>query len=137
VRAPAGSLFARSFPDVTVRPAVIKTLGGVPTADYGWLKSAGGANAAVLIGTLPKYLGGTPQAFSNPASFPEARGAGARAVAVCFLRRMARAENHRDQLAQRQGRRRAHAAICTAEGLGSIHQQHRRHLRLRPVCRDG
>ena len=62
-------LFARSFPDVTVRPAVIKTLGDVPTADYGWLKAAGGANAAVLLGSLPKYLRGTPEDFPKPHKF--------------------------------------------------------------------
>src|SRR5471032_926282 len=38
------SLFARSFPDIAVRPASIKAIGGIPTADYGWLKAAGGAN---------------------------------------------------------------------------------------------
>ncbi|HWU54941.1 MAG TPA: tetratricopeptide repeat protein [Rhizomicrobium sp.] len=62
-------LFTRSFPDVTVRPAVIKTLGGVPTADYGWLKSAGGANAAVLMGSLPKYLRGALESFPRPHPF--------------------------------------------------------------------
>jgi Flp pilus assembly protein TadD len=62
-------LFARSFPDVTVRPAVIKDLGGVPTADYGWLKAAGGANAAVLMGSLPRYLRGALEAFPQPHSF--------------------------------------------------------------------
>ena len=62
-------LFARSFPDVAVRPAVIKTLGGVPTADYGWLKAAGGANACVPMGSLPRILRTTPYAFPNPHSF--------------------------------------------------------------------
>jgi len=63
------ALFARSFPAVAVRPAVIKTIGGVPLADYDWLKSAGGANAAVLMGTLPKYLRGSPDDFPNPHRF--------------------------------------------------------------------
>ena len=63
------SLFARSFPDVTVRPAVIKTIGGVPIAEYGWLKSAGGANAAVLMGSLPKYLRGSLEDFPSPHHF--------------------------------------------------------------------
>jgi len=62
-------LFARSFPEVTVRPSAIKTIGGVPTADYGWLKAAGGANAAVLMGSLPRYLRGSPEAFPNPHRF--------------------------------------------------------------------
>jgi tetratricopeptide (TPR) repeat protein len=63
------ALFARSFPDVAVRPAAIKTVGGVPMADYGWLKSAGGANAAILMGSLPKYLRGTLDAFPKPHAF--------------------------------------------------------------------
>jgi tetratricopeptide (TPR) repeat protein len=62
-------LFARSFPEVMVRPALIKTLGGVPTADYGWLKAAGGANAAVLMGGVPKYLRGTLEGFPKPHTF--------------------------------------------------------------------
>lgn len=63
------SLFARSFPDATVRPAAIKDISGRPVADYGWLKGAGGANAAVLMGSLPKYLRGTRDAFPNPHRF--------------------------------------------------------------------
>ena len=63
------SLFARSFPEVTVRPAVIKTVGGTPMADYGWLKAVGGANAAILMGSLPKYLRGTLEAFPAPHRF--------------------------------------------------------------------
>ena len=47
-------LFARSFPGVDVRPAVLKTVNGRVTADYGWLK--GGAKAAVPMGTLPRHL---------------------------------------------------------------------------------
>jgi len=62
-------LFTRSFPEVAVRPAAIKTVGGVPTADYGWLKAAGGANAATLMGSLPKYLRGTLDAFPRPHKF--------------------------------------------------------------------
>jgi len=63
------SLFARSFPDVMVKPASIKTVGGVPVADYGWLKSAGGATAATLMGSLPRYLRGTLDSFPVPHSF--------------------------------------------------------------------
>jgi tetratricopeptide (TPR) repeat protein len=63
------SLFARSFPEVAVRPAVVKTIGGTPMADYGWLKTVGGANAAILMGTLPKYLRGTLEAFPVPHRF--------------------------------------------------------------------
>lgn len=63
------SLFARSFPDVTVKPASIKNIGGVPVADYGWLKSAGGATTATLMGSLPRYLRGTLGSFPVPHSF--------------------------------------------------------------------
>jgi len=63
------ALFARSFPDVTVRAAAIKTVGATPVADYGWLKAAGGASAAVLMGNLPRYLRGTLDAFPTPHAF--------------------------------------------------------------------
>jgi tetratricopeptide (TPR) repeat protein len=63
------SLFARSFPEAQVRPAVIKTIGGTPVADYGWLKVAGGANAAILMGSLPRYLRAAPDAFPKPHTF--------------------------------------------------------------------
>jgi tetratricopeptide (TPR) repeat protein len=68
-------LFARSFPDATVRPAAIKAISGVPVANYGWLKSVGGANAAILMGSLPKYLRGALTDFPNPHTFlmPDAR----------------------------------------------------------------
>jgi len=49
-------LFARSFPGVTVKPAVIRSEGGRIIADHGWLKAAGGANATVLMGDLPRIL---------------------------------------------------------------------------------
>ena len=62
-------LFARSFPGVTVRPAAIKTVGGIAVADYGWLKAAGGANAAVLMGSLPRILRPSLEAFANPHTF--------------------------------------------------------------------
>jgi tetratricopeptide (TPR) repeat protein len=62
-------LFARSFPDVTVRAAAIRTVGAVPAADYGWLKAAGGASAAVLMGSLPRYLRGTLATFPTSHNF--------------------------------------------------------------------
>jgi hypothetical protein len=49
-------LFARSFPDATVKPAQLKTVNGAVTAGYGWLKQAGGATAAVPMGSLAKHL---------------------------------------------------------------------------------
>jgi len=63
------SLFARSFPGIAVRPAAIKTIAGVPVADYGWLKAAGGATAAILMGSLPKYLRPTVESFPKPHKF--------------------------------------------------------------------
>jgi hypothetical protein len=63
------SLFARSFPEISVRPAVIRTIGATPTADYGWLKAAGGVNAAILMGSLPKYLRASLAAFPKPHQF--------------------------------------------------------------------
>jgi tetratricopeptide (TPR) repeat protein len=86
-------LFARSFPEVTVRAAAIKTVGATPVADYGWLKASGGASAAVLMGNLPRYLRGTLAAFPAPHAFlaPDAdevarwRGAfGAGAIGICW-----------------------------------------------------
>jgi tetratricopeptide (TPR) repeat protein len=62
-------LFARSLPGAAVRPAIIKTILGVPTADYGWLKSAGGANASVLMGSLPRILRGKPEVFPTSHHF--------------------------------------------------------------------
>jgi Flp pilus assembly protein TadD len=49
-------LFSRSFPDAAIRPAELKSVDGKTAADYGWLKSAGGANAAIAMGSLPRYL---------------------------------------------------------------------------------
>jgi tetratricopeptide (TPR) repeat protein len=63
------TLFARSFPGVTVRPAVLKSLNGVPVADYGWLKSVGGANVGSLMGTLPRHLRGRMEDFPKPHTF--------------------------------------------------------------------
>ena len=63
------ALFARSFPDAAVKPAAIKAIGGRPVADYGWLKTAGGATAAILLGSLPKYLRPNLQSFPKPHHF--------------------------------------------------------------------
>jgi hypothetical protein len=72
------TLFARSFPGVTVKPAVLKNVNGVPVADYGWLKSVGGVNAATLMGTLPRYLRGRMEDFPKPHNFlvPDAEETG-------------------------------------------------------------
>jgi tetratricopeptide (TPR) repeat protein len=63
------SLFARSFPGVAVKPAAIRAEGGKIIADYGWLKAAGGANAAVLMGDLPRYLRAGLEHFPAPHVF--------------------------------------------------------------------
>lgn len=60
------ALFARSFPDVTVRPAAIRTQGGAVIADYAWLKACGGANAVTLMGSLPRTLRGALDRFADP-----------------------------------------------------------------------
>ncbi|HWY62802.1 MAG TPA: tetratricopeptide repeat protein [Rhizomicrobium sp.] len=62
-------LFARSFPDAAVHPAEHKSIGGRVIADYGWLKSQGGANAAVLMGSLPRYLRKSLGAFPADHAF--------------------------------------------------------------------
>ena len=62
-------LFARSFPDCTVRPAILKTIHGTVTADYGWLKSAGGAKATILMGSLPRILRGSIDVFPGPHAY--------------------------------------------------------------------
>lgn len=49
-------LFARSFPSVDIRAWDLDSRGGVIRAHYGWLKSAGGANAAIEMGTLSRHL---------------------------------------------------------------------------------
>ncbi len=56
-------LFARSFPGVAVHAWDLENKGGVTRARYGWLKQAGGANAFVEIGSLPKILRGSIAAF--------------------------------------------------------------------------
>jgi tetratricopeptide (TPR) repeat protein len=56
-------LFARSFPDADVHGADLESAGGKIRADYRWLKSAGGANAFILAGSLPRYFGKTLQDF--------------------------------------------------------------------------
>jgi hypothetical protein len=62
-------LFARSFPSALAKPAQIKTLAGKPTADYAWLKVIGGANAAIPMGSLPRYLRKDIESFPQPHSY--------------------------------------------------------------------
>jgi Flp pilus assembly protein TadD len=87
------TLFARSFPGVTVKPWALKSMNGVPVADYGWLKAVGGVNAATLMGTLPRYLRGRMEDFPKPHNFltPDADEAarwkdrfGPGAIGICW-----------------------------------------------------
>lgn len=50
------TLFQRSFPGVSVHASTMDKREGVVHAHYDWLKSAGGANLSVEMGTLPRYL---------------------------------------------------------------------------------
>lgn len=86
-------LFARSFPGVTVKSAQLRSINGVVTADYGWLKQAGGANAAIPMGSLPRYLRPRAESFPNPHRFlaPDAQEIahwknqfGEKAIGLCW-----------------------------------------------------
>jgi len=50
------ALFARSFSSIAVRPWNVETQAGTVRSRYGWLRAAGGANAFVDMGTLPRFL---------------------------------------------------------------------------------
>ncbi|MEJ1968015.1 MAG: tetratricopeptide repeat protein [Rhizomicrobium sp.] len=63
------TLFARSFPSVTVHGWDLETRGGVTRARHGWLKAVGGANAFVEMGSLPKFLRGDIGAFPKPNAY--------------------------------------------------------------------
>ena len=56
-------LAQRSFPAATVKPQILTGQNGIPTADYGWLKGAGGANAVNLMGSLPRWLRSGVESF--------------------------------------------------------------------------
>lgn len=59
------SLFARSFEGVSVHDWQIETREGVARSRYGWLKAAGGANAAIELGSLPRWLRPSFDAFPS------------------------------------------------------------------------
>jgi hypothetical protein len=63
------SLFARSFPDATVKAWEIETRNGIAHARHGWLKNAGGANAAIELGSLPRYLRPDVDSFPSPHAY--------------------------------------------------------------------
>lgn len=50
------ALFVRSFPHVLVRAAEIDERGGARIARYDWLAAAGGADAAIELASLPRFL---------------------------------------------------------------------------------
>ena len=93
---------------------------GIATADYGWLKAAGGANAVTLMGILPRCLRAMPGCLSQAARLPDAGPAGAkRAGAEKF------AESGRWTaigICWRSGKigRPSQRAICAAGSLGRI-----------------
>ncbi|MBI3676313.1 MAG: tetratricopeptide repeat protein [Proteobacteria bacterium] len=60
------TLFARSFANITVKPCHVQNKGGATVADYAWLKSAGGANTAIEMGSLPRLMRGDIAKFSAP-----------------------------------------------------------------------
>ncbi len=62
-------LFARSFAGVKVMAGDLQTKGGAVTAHYGWLKGLGGANRAVEMGTLPRFLRRSLADFPAPNAY--------------------------------------------------------------------
>jgi tetratricopeptide (TPR) repeat protein len=63
------TLFARAFPNVTVKPSDRATQDGKVVSRFGWLKSAGGANAAIEMGSVPQVLRDDVLAFPNPHAY--------------------------------------------------------------------
>jgi tetratricopeptide (TPR) repeat protein len=66
------SLFERSFDDVKVHASQMENRGGIIHAHYGWLKSIGGADLTVEMGTLPLHLRDTIAKFPKPNTFLDA-----------------------------------------------------------------
>lgn len=62
-------LLARSFPSVKVMQSDMESRGGTVTARYGWLKNIGGANRAVEMGSLPRFLRGNLSLFPSPHAY--------------------------------------------------------------------
>jgi len=65
-------LFERSFDDVAVHASQMENRGGAVYAHYGWLKSVGGADVAIEMGSLPLYLRDEIAKFPNPNAFLDA-----------------------------------------------------------------
>jgi Flp pilus assembly protein TadD len=62
-------LFARSFPDAVTHDWDVEWREGVVRSRYGWLNTAGGANAAIEMGSLPKLLRKTIDRFPSPHAY--------------------------------------------------------------------
>jgi Flp pilus assembly protein TadD len=62
-------LFARSFPTATVKPQRLTTIGGATKAQYAWLKTCGGANVAIEMGSVPRYMRTDPADFPHPNAY--------------------------------------------------------------------
>lgn len=66
------ALFARSFPGIATHDWDLEKRDGALRTHYGWLKAAGGANAAIEMGSLPKLMRKTIASFPNPHAFLKA-----------------------------------------------------------------
>ena len=62
-------LFARSFPGVRVMPSDMESRGGIVSARYDWLKGVGGANAAIEMGSVARWLRSELSAFPAPHAY--------------------------------------------------------------------
>lgn len=62
-------LFARSFAGIKVQAWDVERHNGMVRTHYGWLKRAGGANAAIEMGSLPRYLRKSLDAFPSPNAY--------------------------------------------------------------------
>ena len=65
-------LFKRSFEDVAVHASAMETRGEDVLAFYDWLDAAGGADLAIEMGSLPRFLRGDPSNFPKPNAFLDA-----------------------------------------------------------------
>ena len=63
------TLFARSFPGGRIMASDMEAKGGVITARYDWLKAIGGANMAVDLGSVPRWLRADRSAFPAPHAY--------------------------------------------------------------------
>lgn len=65
-------LFERSFDDVVMHASQMENRGGVVQTRYDWLKSVGGADLAIEMGSLPLYLRDEIAKFPKPNAFLDA-----------------------------------------------------------------